>query len=82
MICEPVVLVEDVSGDLHFDAKLPLKTVIDVHNLLGHWARTVRGTVVMELDERKVIYERIGLTPEGHWVCRLKVDPKADDAQS
>lgn len=77
MICEPIVFDQDDEGNWHFaEAGLPLKTKIDVHGgLLGLWIRTEYEKVIIELDGRSVIYDRIGFTPEGYWVCRLRVDP-------
>jgi hypothetical protein len=79
MICEPIVFTQDNSGAYHLEAGLPLKTVIDVHNLMGRWMRVHHGAVHVELDGRIVVYQHIGTTPEGHWVCRLQVDPAAPE---
>lgn len=78
MICEPIALTRDLEGNFHFaEYGLPLKTVIDTHNLaFGSWMRISRHSVIIELDGREVIYDRVAVTPEGHWICRLRVDPE------
>lgn len=78
MICEPIALVRDNDGNFHFheDGGLPLNTVIDMHNMpFGRWVQLMRQSVIFELDGREVVYERIAVTPEGYWICRLKIDP-------
>ena len=78
MICEPIPLVRDDEGHFHFapDEGLPLKTVIDIHNLpFGQWMKLSRWSIIIELEGREVIYDRVAVTPEGHWICRLRIDP-------
>lgn len=77
MICEPIIFDQDDDGNYHFaEGGLPLKTIIDVHSgLLGLWIKVGWDKVIIELDGRIVIYDCIGITPEGHWVCRLRIDP-------
>ena len=80
MICEPIALVRDNDGEFHFapDEGLPLKTIVDSHNLpFGQWMKIHRHSIIIELDGRTVIYDRIAVTPEGHWICRLRIDPNA-----
>lgn len=77
MICEPLILTKDADGEWHFSPEgLPARTVIDTFNLpFRPWAKRERGKLTIELDGREAIYDRIGYTPEGHWVCQLRVDP-------
>lgn len=81
MICEPIVFSTNRSGDFQLPDVLPLKTAVDVQNLVGLWLRTEKGSLIIELGERRVIYDRIGYTPEGHWVCRLRVDQAAQSEE-
>jgi len=84
MICEPIPLVRDDDGYYHFaDEGLPLKTTVDMHNLpFGSWLKRSRAAFTIELDGREVTYDRIAVTPEGHWICRLRIDPATVYEQS
>ena len=86
MICEPIPLTRDDEGNFHFaDEALPYKTIVDMHNIpFGRWFRRDRTSFTIELDGRSVTWDRIAVTPEGHWICRMRVDPAAvvDDQQS
>ena len=74
MHCEPIQLTRDDDGTFHWAAPPPPKTVVDMHNIpFGAWFRRNRNYFVIELDGREVIYERIAVTPEGNWICALKV---------
>ena len=75
MICEPIIFELDDDGEWIFPQSLPLKTTVDVNNLKALWMKTERGKLIIEHIGRKAIYERIGLTPQGYWVCRLRIDP-------
>lgn len=81
MICEPIVFQYGNDDEFHFPDSLPLKTTVDIHNLMGMWMKTDRGALIITLDGRTVTYDRIGFTPEGHWVCRLRIDPATVYAQ-
>lgn len=83
MICEPIALVRDDKGYFHFsDDGLPFKTIIDVQNIpFGEWMKLHRASVIIELDGRTVTYDRVAMTPEGYWICRLRVDPATVYAQ-
>ena len=72
--CEPIPLTRDNDGKFHFAGELPLKTIIDMHNIpFGAWFKRDRNFFTIELDGREVIYERVAVTPEGNWICTLKV---------
>jgi hypothetical protein len=71
---EPIPLTRDADGAFHFAGPLPLKTTLDVHNIpFGGWFRLSRNFFTIELDGREVTYERVAVTPEGNWICTLKV---------
>lgn len=72
--CEPIQLTRDDDGVFHWAASPPLKTVVDMHNIpFGGWFKRSRNYFTIELDGREVIYERVAVTPEGNWICTLKV---------
>jgi hypothetical protein len=72
--CEPIPITRDEEGNFHFAGPLPLKTVVDMHNIpFGRWFHRGRNFFTIELDGREVTYERVAVTPEGNWICTLKV---------
>lgn len=81
MICEPVIILQDIKGRYHLDDALPYTTIIDTHNLIGMWMTVERDAVHFHIDDRKVVYGKIGMTPEGLWVCKLRYDSALDDGQ-
>lgn len=73
VLCEPIALTRDDDGNFHFAGELPLRTVVDMHNIpFGAWFRRGRGKFTIELDGREVVYERVAVTPEGNWICKLR----------
>jgi hypothetical protein len=77
MIPEPIYFVPDDDGNYHlpFDAPPP-KTVIDVRGgfdtLQGVKILQDAWQVTIECDGRSLVYERIGRTIHGEWVCKLR----------
>jgi hypothetical protein len=75
MITESIVFIPGDDGNYRLCEGLPLKTVIDVHMLarLPGTSTTIGDAQIIIADHgRTVIYDRIGVTIEGKWVCRLK----------
>lgn len=76
MIVEPICFICAKDGTYRLDEPLPPKTVIDVHMLArlpGTDTKVGDSKVFIEARGRAVVYERIGVTIEGHWICRLRV---------
>lgn len=88
MIPEPVWFVFGADGLCHWpaDEMKPLRTVIDVRGGLailpgvdittapGVKVRLGNGEIMIECDGEAVIYERVGTTLTGAWVCTRQVD--------
>ena len=74
MIHEPIIFTKDDNGAYHFkDESWPSRTVIDIHSLAFRWIKVSNDCIIIELDGRSVIYDCVGVTPQGHWVCEVRV---------
>lgn len=82
MTYEPIEFIRDADGTTHFaSGSLPYKTIICVHDLNFRWIKPdeSRGLVEIELDGRKIVYERTGVGPHGEWLCTLRIAPPDAD---
>jgi hypothetical protein len=80
MAPEPVWFVTGKDGNCHWPPATlrPYVTVIDVRGgLAAHAGVKVtvgNGEIMIDCDGEAVIYERVGTTLNGHWVCRRQLD--------
>jgi len=54
------------------DQSWPARSVIDIHALVFRWMKISKNSVVIELDGHTVIYDCVGVTPQGHWACEVR----------
>ena len=81
MIPEPIYFIDDEDGNHHlsFD-NAPSRTVIDVHGLarlIGVTVTVGDALVIIECDGLSLVYDRVGMTITGDWVCNLRVGRNA-----
>lgn len=74
---EPLYFVADEDGNYHLPfGELAYRVVIDIHggfdSLPGVSIVNNAWQVIIECDDRKLVYERVGKTIHGEWVCNLK----------
>lgn len=76
MLSMPIEFTKDHNGSFHFanEAK-PIRTVIDIANLAFPFIKPdeSRGIVEITLDGRRIVYDRTGIDPHGHWICVLRI---------
>jgi hypothetical protein len=85
MISESIWFTADANGEhrLALEA-LPYRTIIDIHNLARLTGTSVKlgnAMITIEAAGRTVIYDRIGLTLEGQWVCNMRLGAGPDVQQ-
>jgi hypothetical protein len=73
IVVEPLWFQIDVDGYHHWPfSDPPMRTVIDVHGLARLIGVTIifgSGQVTIECDGKTIIYDRVGHTIHGHWIC-------------